>query len=87
VRATTALAFLLASLCTQATAEWVTATVVTGHYPRAAAVNPVTNKVYVANQYSGNVTMIDGATNDTTAVAAHTNPAGVAVNPVTNRIY
>ena len=50
------------------------------------AVNPVTNKIYVANDGSSNVTVIDGATNSTTTVAAG-NPYAVAVNPVTNKIY
>ena len=50
------------------------------------AVNPVTNKIYVAN-YSSNVTVIDGATNSTTTVGAGSNPIAVAVNPVTNKIY
>ena len=36
--------------------------------------NPVTNKIYVANQGSGNVTVIDGATNATTTVAAGLGP-------------
>ena len=34
--------------------------------PWAVAVNPVTNKIYVANYGSNNVTVIDGATNATT---------------------
>ena len=34
----------------------------------AVAVNPVTNKIYVANGSSDNVTVIDGATNATTMV-------------------
>ena len=56
--------------------------------PAAVAVNPVTNKIYVANCSSNNVTVIDGATNATT----HGAPPGtilvaVAVNPVTNKIY
>ena len=51
------------------------------------AVNPVTNKIYVANRGSDNVTVIDGATNGTTTVAAGTSPLAVAVNPVTNKIY
>ena len=52
------------------------------------AVNPVTNKIYVAN-YSSNVTVIDGATNSTTTVGTGTSsyPTAVAVNPVTNKIY
>ena len=38
------------------------------------AVNPVTNKIYVANYGSNNVTVIDGATNATTTVSAGTQP-------------
>jgi YVTN family beta-propeller protein len=41
----------------------------------------------VVNESSNNVTVIDGATNTTTTVAAGTNPAFVAVNPVTNKAY
>ena len=33
------------------------------------------------------MTVIDGATNNTTTVAVGTNPFAVAVNPVTNQIY
>ncbi len=47
----------------------------------------MTNLVYVANAASGNVTVIDGATNATTTVPAGTGPYSVAVNPVTNRIF
>ena len=49
--------------------------------------NPVTNKIYVANNASNNVTVIDGATNSTTTVSAGSAPVSVAVNPVTNKIY
>jgi DNA-binding beta-propeller fold protein YncE len=44
-----------------AAAQTATATVGAGTYPRSVAVNPVTNKIYVANTYSYNVTVIDGA--------------------------
>jgi len=50
-------------------------------------VNPVTNKIYVANVSSNDVTVIDGATNGTTTVAVGSSPFGLAVNPVTNKIY
>jgi len=63
------------------------ATVDAGTLPYTVAVNPVTNKVYVANNKSSNVTVIDGADNSTTTVAAGTKPYAVAVNPVTNKIY
>jgi DNA-binding beta-propeller fold protein YncE len=65
----------------------------------AVALNPVTNKVYVLNNNiegfdsganaSGNITIIDGATNSTTTVTDPNaiNPIAVAVNPVTDKIY
>ena len=64
-----------------------TTSVPVGTAPQAVAVNPVTNKIYVANYHSGNVTVIDGATNATTAVDAGSGPWAVAVNPVTGEIY
>jgi len=51
------------------------------------AVNPVTNKIYVANFLSKQCTVIDGATNATATVATGTSPFAMAVNPVTNNIY
>jgi YVTN family beta-propeller protein len=53
------------------------------------AVNPLTNKIYVANDGDSSVTVIDGATNATTriTVAVGSNPRAIAVNPVTNKIY
>jgi len=51
------------------------------------AVNPVTNKIYVASYDAGAVTVIDGATNNTTAVTVGSAPTAVAVNWVTNKIY
>ncbi len=36
--------------------------------PISIAVNPVTNKIYVANQLANDVTVIDGATNTTSTV-------------------
>jgi YVTN family beta-propeller protein len=57
--------------------------------PSAVAVNPVTNKIYVANFSSNNVTVIDGSTNLTTTVMDPNAiaPAAVAVNTLTNKIY
>ena len=83
----TVAATLLAVLTGPAMADWVTATVPAGTTPNAVAVNPVTNKIYAVNYSSNNVTVIDGATNDTTLVPVSTNPYAVAVNPVTNKVY
>ena len=49
--------------------------------------NPVTNKIYVANYSSANVTVIDGATNTTSSFAAGQGPSSVGANSVTNKIY
>src|SRR5713226_6063830 len=66
--------------------QTVTATVGVGTQPNAVTVNPVTNKIYVANGLSNNVTVIDGSTNITTTVSVGNSPSSVAVNPVTNKI-
>jgi DNA-binding beta-propeller fold protein YncE len=51
------------------------------------AVNPVTNKTYVANYSGKTVTVIDGATFSTQTVPAGNGPAAITVNSVTNKIY
>ncbi len=58
-----------------------------GTNPQAVAVNPVTNKIYVVNFRSHNVTVIDGASGTTKTVGVGTFPSDIAVNPVTNKIY
>jgi YVTN family beta-propeller protein len=68
-------------------AQTVTTTVGAGSNPHGVAVNPVTNKIYVSNNGSANITVIDGATNATATVGVGTAPFAVAVNPVTNKIY
>lgn len=79
-----------------ARADKVVATVTAGTQPgygsslgglQSIAVNVATNKVYVANYGSANVTVIDGSNNAASTIPAGTNPAGIAVNPVTNRVY
>ena len=71
------------------------ATVTVGLVPIGVAVNPVTNKIYVFNQCgnsnncssNGTVTVIDGATNQTTSIDVDWNPAVILVNTQTNKIY
>src|SRR5260370_39049951 len=70
-------------------AQTVTATIRVGARPEAAVVNPITNRIYVANHNSNNYTVISGATNNTTTI---TDPGAgfpvlIAANPVTNKIY
>lgn len=64
-----------------------TTTIGVGINPSAIAVNPVTNKIYVANTGAATVTIIDGATNATTTVHTMLSPNSVAVNTVTNQTY
>src|ERR1039458_6818575 len=61
--------------------------VVVGTQPEILLVNPVTNKVYVGNYGSANVTVVEGGSNATGTVTVGTNPYGMALNPVTNQIY
>jgi YVTN family beta-propeller protein len=77
-------------------AQQVIATVQVGSGPLSAAVNSVTNKIYVANATCsstppcpslGTVTVIDGATNNPTSVNVGYYPSTLAVNQVTNTIY
>jgi YVTN family beta-propeller protein len=54
--------------------------------PMAIAINPVTNKVYIACIGKA-LTVIDEANNQTATVNAGTGPSAVAVNPATNTAY
>ena len=64
-RSKSVLRVVLLALCavvTYARADQLTATITVGISPAAAAVNAVTNKIYVANSISiGTVSVIDGA--------------------------
>ena len=51
------------------------------------AVNPVTNKVYVANEFANTVTVLNNASNTTTTIPVGNRPQFIAVNPITNRVY
>src|SRR4051794_27500086 len=55
----------------------------TGDTPLGVAVNPTTNRVYVVNLLSNNVTVIDGATSSVVGspITVGRQPAGVEVNP------
>ena len=70
-----------------ASAQTLITNVPVGAYPVALAVNVQTNKIYVVNQNSNKVTVIDGSTNGTTSVATGNSPRALAINPATNKIY
>jgi YVTN family beta-propeller protein len=51
------------------------------------AVNPITNKVYIANEAANTVTVLNNATNTTTTIPVGNRPQFIVVNPLTNKIY
>lgn len=56
--------------------------------PVEIAVNPVTNRAYIADDFGNRVLIIDTATNSFVgSIAVGTHPRRLAVNSVTNRIY
>jgi len=66
------------------------ATIPVGSVPIGMAVNATSNKIYVANSGSNDVSVIDGASNSVAATITDPNavsPVAVAVNPTTNTIY
>jgi YVTN family beta-propeller protein len=78
---------LIAIATCTASAQTSLGNIAAGNTPKAFAINPVTNKIYVANQGDNTVTMIDGATNITKTIMVGNTPIAVAINPVTNQIY
>jgi YVTN family beta-propeller protein len=62
-------------------------TISVGVGPEGVAVNEKTNRIYVANNYSDIVSVIDGATHAITTLPVGSSPFGVAVNEKTIRIY
>jgi YVTN family beta-propeller protein len=55
--------------------------------PGPVAVNPVTNRIYVARLAASTIDVIDGATNISVGTVASPVPVALAVNSVTNTIY
>jgi YVTN family beta-propeller protein len=68
--------------------QYLEATIPTGDSPTDVLWNPVSNKVYVANSQSDNVTIINGASNQVIAtVDVQEYPSGFAWNSVMNKVY
>jgi YVTN family beta-propeller protein len=59
-----------------------------GFYPVGTAVNPQTNRIYVANSGNDSVSVLDGASNTlVSTVPVGRLPCAAGVNPMTNRVY
>ena len=66
------------------------ATIPVGTGPAGVALSATTNKIYVANSGSNNISVIDGTSNSVITTIADPKaiaPFAVAVNPTTNTIY
>jgi len=81
------LLLLAGMLALDVRAQAVVATVPAGTEARAVAVNANTGRVFVANEFSNDVTVIDGATRTTTRVAVGKRPQYIAVNTRSNKVY
>jgi len=81
------LAFLLAGSLRTAPGQTVIATIDTGPGPIDAAVNPVTDRIYVSNSFPGSVAGVDGTTHSVIAtIPVGLVATGIGVNPATNRV-
>jgi YVTN family beta-propeller protein len=83
----TAVAAALLGATTLATAQTVGSRFPVGTNPTQIAINPVTNKLYVANAGSDSVSVINGATGATTTVPVNDDPRWIGINVETNRVY
>ena len=74
---------------TEAAVQQATTDVAQQIAPAVAAVNPVTNRIYVANNTANTVSVIDGASNSVIATLETGGgaPCAIGVNPATNRVY
>jgi YVTN family beta-propeller protein len=88
IRAARAAAALVLSFAAfAATAQVLGPRYTVGANPVAVAVNPVTNKVYVANSDSDTVTVVNAETGATATIAVGDRPFWVAVNVDSNTVY
>ena len=62
-------------------------TIPVGETPRRVVVNPYTNLVYVSNQISNSLSVIDGVTNEVVDSIPVEQPYELMRNPNTNKIY
>ena len=78
---------LIDGFASAATAQQRIAIVNVGALPESVDINPVTDRVYVANAGSNTITVISATSHAVIDTIAVWRAGQVAVNPVTNRIY
>ena len=77
----------IACACIAAQAQTVGTRIPVGANPTQIAINPVTNKVYVANSGADSVSVINAGTGAVATVPVNDNPRWIGINVETNRIY
>jgi YVTN family beta-propeller protein len=81
-------AICLAAVAGRARAQFLEAVIPVGDTPTDILWNPISNKVYTANNQSGSVTVIDGASNQVIAtVDVADYPILLSYNSVDNKVY
>jgi YVTN family beta-propeller protein len=69
-------------------AQWLETTINVGQGPLALGYNPADNKVYCANFYSNDITVINGATNQViTTIPVLSGPWTFTYNTLNNKVY
>jgi hypothetical protein len=74
--------FAILFMAVLARADFVTGTITAGTHPFAVAVNPVTNRTYVATYGSRTVTVINAAPHDSATLRGENRAAFVFQDPV-----
>jgi YVTN family beta-propeller protein len=75
-------------MCSVCVGRWPETTIPVGSNPQALCYNPQNNKVYCANYGSGNVTVVDGASNRVLrTIGVGDEPVDFCHNPQQNRVY
>lgn len=81
-------AIILLYLPLSLSAQWLETTITVGIDPYALVYNASSNKVYCANNWIDNVTVLDGATNSViTTIAVGIEPCTLVYNPTNNKVY
>lgn len=80
--------FFLSSFTLDVKAENIIGSIIVERSPAGVAVNSLTNRIYVSNNQSDTVSVVDGTTNKVIkTITVGKEPYGVAVNEITNKIY
>ncbi|MCK4252183.1 YncE family protein, partial [candidate division WOR-3 bacterium] len=81
-------AILIFAFVTLTNAQWLETTIAVGDRPCALVYNPTHNKVYCANTWGNDITVIDGATNKViTTIGVGLYPYALVYNPTNNKVY